>query len=255
MRKYNIANYVRYKTEVKEALERVRKPIDGDYTYLTNEEVIINFLPLVETLARKQSTSDQASGVLSINDLLQEGAAGLTAAVGKLDRTVLAESDDQEKTIKSFLSKRIKGAIRRAVDINRGDVRIPEHKLNEIRRNPKDEKMVAMFFNSVFSSIDDKPPGDDDNLAYQVIDKSEPYNIGLLNAYLLQLMKKHLTMQQYEVLRLSFGLDCDKHSANEIASKLEINVNTAHVRISQIKRDAIQCLIDNVDSSQVLDYL
>ena len=255
MRKYNIANYVRYKTEIKEALERVRKPIDGDYTYLTNEEVIINFLPLVETLARKQSTSDQASGVLSINDLLQEGAAGLTAAVGKLDRTVLAESDDQEKTIKSFLSKRIKGAIRRAVDINRGDVRIPEHKLNEIRRNPKDEKMVAMFFNSVFSSIDDKPPGDDDNLAYQVIDKSEPYNIGLLNAYLLQLMKKHLTMQQYEVLRLSFGLDCDKHSANEIATKLQINVSTAHVRISQIKRDAIQCLIDNVDSSQVLDYL
>ncbi len=255
MRKYNIANYVRYKTEVETALKRVNKPIDGDYTYLTNEEIIINFLPLVETLARKQSTSDQASGVLSINDLLQEGAAGLTAAVGKLDRTVLAESDDQEKTIKSFLSKRIKGAIRRAVDINRGDVRIPEHKLNEIRRNPKDEKMVAMFFNSVFSSIDDKPPGDDENMAYQVVDKSEPYNIGLLNAYLLQLMKKHLTIQQYEVLRLSFGLDCDKHSANEIATKLEINVNTAHVRISQIKRDAIQCLIDNVDSSQVLDYL
>ena len=61
--------------------------------------------------------------------------------------------------------------------------------------------------------------------------------------------------KEYQVLRLSYGLDCDKHSANEIASKLNINVNTAHVRISQIKRDAIQCLIDNVDSSQVLDYL
>ena len=254
MRKYNISNYVRYKTEVEAALKRVRKPIDGDYTYLTNEEIIINFLPLVITLAGKQSTSDQASGVLSILDLFQEGNTGLTAAVGKLDRTVLAESDDQEKTIKSFLSKRIKGAIRRAVDINRGDIRIPEHKLNEIRRNPKDEKMVAMFFNSVFSSIDNNP-NQDENMAYQVVDKSEPYNIALLNAYLLQLMKKHLTMQQYEVLRLSFGLDCDKHSANEIASKLQINVSTAHVRISQIKRDAIQCLIDNVDSSQVLDYL
>ena len=68
-------------------------------------------------------------------------------------------------------------------------------------------------------------------------------------------MKKHLTIQQYEVLRLSFGLDCDKHSANQIANLLDINVSTAHVRISQIKRDAIQCLIDNVDSSQVLDYL
>ena len=254
MRKYNIQNYIRYKKEIEEALKTVRKPIDGDYTYLTNQEIIVNFLPLVITLAHKQSTSDQASGVLSILDLFQEGNAGLTAAVGKLDREVLIKSDDQEKTIKSFLSKRIKGAIRRSVDIHRGDVRIPEHKLNEIRRNPKDEKMVAMFFNSVFSSIDDKP-NDDDNMAYQVVDKSEPYNIALLNAYLLQLMKKHLSIQQYEVLRLSFGLDCDKHSANEIATKLQINVSTAHVRISQIKRDAIQCLVDNVDSSQVLDYL
>ena len=254
MRKYNVANYVRYKKEVESALKRVNKPIDGNYTHLTNHEIVINFLPLVETLARKQSTSDQASGVLSINDLLQEGNAGLVAAVNKLDREILAESDDQEKTIKSFLSKRIKGAIRRAVDINRGDIRIPEHKLNEIRRNPKDEKMVAMFFNSVFSSIDSNP-NQDENIAYQVVDKSEPYNIGLLNAYLLQLMKKYLNTQQYEVLRLSFGLDCDKHSANDIAVILDINVSTAHVRNSQIKRDAIQTLIDNVDSSQVLDYL
>ena len=254
MRKYNIANYVRYKKDVEAQLKKVRKPIEGDYTYLTDKEIQINFLPLVETLARKQSTSDQASGVLSINDLLQEGNLGLCAAVSKLDRDLLIKSDDQEKTLKSFLSKRIKGAIRRAVDTHRGDVRIPEHKLNEIRKNPKDEKMVAMFFNSVFSSIDAKP-NDDENLAYQVVDKSEPYNIALLNTYLLSLMKTHLTPTQYDVLRMSYGLDCDKHSANDIASKLGINVSTAHVRISQIKRDAIQVLIDNVDSSQVLDYL
>ena len=255
MRKYNIANYVRYKKDVEAQLKKVRKPIDSDYTYLTDKEIQINFLPLVETLARKQSTSDQASGVLSINDLLQEGSLGLCAAVSKLDRELLIKSDDQEKTLKSFLSKRIKGAIRRAVDNCRGDIRIPEHKLNEIRKNPKDEKMVAMFFNSVFSSIDSKPPGDEDNMAYQVIDKSEPYNIALLNTYLLSLMKTHLSATQYDVLRMSYGLDCDKHSANDIASKLGINVSTAHVRISQIKRDAIQKLIDNVDSSQVLDYL
>ena len=254
MRKYNIANYVRYKKDVEAQLKKVRKPIDGDYTYLNDKEIQINFLPLVETLARKQSTSDQASGVLSINDLLQEGALGLCAAVSKLDRELLIKSEDQEKTLKSFLSKRIKGAIRRAVDNCRGDIRIPEHKLNEIRKNPKDEKMVAMFFNSVFSSIDAKP-NDDENMAYQVIDKSEPYNIALLNTYLLSLMKTHLSPVQYDVLRMSYGLDCDKHSANEIAAKVGVNVTTAHVRISQIKRDAIQVLIDNVDSSQVLDYL
>ena len=254
MKKYNIPIYLKYKQEVEDAWEDVNKPIDGDYTGLTNTEIIINFLPLVENIARKQSTSDQASGILSILDLIQEGSAGLIAATNKLDRETLRKSDDQEKTLKSFLSKRIKGAIRRAVDMNRGEIRIPEHKLNEIRRNPKDERLVSMFFNSVFSSIDAKP-NNDENLAYQVIDKSEPYNIALLNTYLLGLMRTHLDERQYNVLRLSYGLDCDKHSANEIASIVGINVSTAHVRISQIKRDAIQTLIDNVDGSQVLDYL
>lgn len=254
MKKYNIENYLKYKREVEEAVENIKKPIDGDYTVLTNNEIIINFLPLVENIARKQSTSDQASGILSILDLIQEGNAGLIAATNKLDRETLMKSDDQEKTLKSFLSKRIKGAIRRAVDMNRGEIRIPEHKLNEIRRNPKDEKLVSMFFNSVFSSIDANP-NNDENQAYQVIDKSEPYNIALLNTYLLSLMRTHLDERQYNVLRLSYGLDCDKYSANEIAMAVGINVSTAHVRISQIKRDAIQTLIDNVDSSQVLDYL
>jgi RNA polymerase sigma factor (sigma-70 family) len=254
MKKYNVQNYVRYKLEVEDIQKTLPEIIDGDYTSLTNDEMIKTFLLLVFNLAHKQSTSQQASGVMSINDLIQEGNLALTAAVSKVDRTLLKSSDDQEKTLKSFLSKRIKGAIRRAVDKHRGDIRIPEHKLNEIRRNPKDERMVAMFFNSVFSSIDDKP-NDDDNMAYQVIDKSEPYNIALLNTYLLSLMKTHLDAKQYEVIRLSYGLNCDKHSANEIAAKLGINVSTAHVRISQIKREGIQHLIDNVDHSQVIDYL
>jgi RNA polymerase sigma factor (sigma-70 family) len=254
MKKYNVQNYIRYKLEVEQLQKTLPKIIDGDFTPLTNDEMVKTFLLLVFNLAHKQSTSQQASGVMSINDLIQEGNLALTAAVSKVDRVLLKSSDDQEKTLKSFLSKRIKGAIRRAVDTHRGDIRIPEHKLNEIRRNPKDEQMVSMFFNSVFSSIDDKP-NDDDNMAYQVIDKSEPYNITLLNTYLLSLMKTHLDAKQYEVIRLSYGLNCDKHSANEIANKLGINVSTAHVRISQIKREGIQRLIDNVDHSQVIDYL
>lgn len=255
MKKYNVTNYIRYKKEVEKIQEELPEVINSDYTPLTNDQMIKKFLLLVFNLAHKQSTTQQASGVMSINDLIQEGNLALTAAVGKVDRTLLLASDDQEKTLKSFLSKRIKGAIRRAVDINRGDIRIPEHKLNEIRKNPKDEKMVAMFFNSIFSSIDEKINDEEDNKAYQVIDKTEPYNINLLNAYLLSLMKTHLDSKQYEVIRLSYGLDCDKHSANQIAEILDISVNTAHVRISQIKRDAIETLINNVDHSQVIDYL
>ncbi len=249
MKKYNIQNYIRYKEDVKKSM-----PPEKFYDEYTKDELIIKFMPLVENLARKFSTTQQASGVLSINDLIQEGNSGLVKAVDKIDWLMIDESLDVEKTLKSFLSKRIKGAIRRAIDINRGDVKIPEHKLTQIRKNPNDDKMVSLFFNSVFSSYDENY-NDEENPIYQIEDKSKPYNIDLLNIYLLGLMKEYLTSIEYEVLRLSFGLDCDKHSANYIASKLNINVNTANVRVSQIKKEAIDKLIANTDPTQVIDYL
>ena len=250
MKKYNVQNYIRYKEDIKRSM-----PEDKFYDYYTRDEMIIKFLPLVENLARKFSTSDQASGVLSINDLIQEGSKGLVLAVDKLEWDKLIDSEDIEKTLKSFFSKRIKGAIRRAIDINRGDIRIPEHKLNEIRKNPKDEKIVTMFFNSIFSSIDVNFNTNEENPLFQVPDESEPYNIAILNSYLLSLMKQHLTSIEYEVLRLSYGLDCDKHSANYIAGKLNINVNTANVRVSQINREAINKLMANTDANKVIDIL
>jgi RNA polymerase sigma factor (sigma-70 family) len=249
MKKYNIQNYIRYKEDIKASM-----PDEKPYSAYTRDELIIKFLPLVENLARKFSTTQQASGVLSINDLLQEGGAGLTKAVDKIDWERLSESEDKEKTIKSFFSKRIKGAIRRAIDINRGDIKIPEHALTKIRKNPKDDKMVALFFNSMFSSYD-ITPADEDNFAYQLPDKSEPYNINILNAYLLSLMKEHLTPKQYDVLRLFYGLDCDKLSAKDIAKYIGLTVPTATVIVSQIKKEAIDHLIANVDTNQVIDYL
>ena len=255
MKKYNLENYIRYKEDMQTKISKLPDVVDGDYTKFSDEELIVMFLPLVENVARKFSTSQQASGVMTILDLIQEGNAGLTLAVGKLERSMLADSEDQEKTLKSFLSKRIKGAIRRAIDINRGNMRIPEHKLNEIRKNfGKNRKMVEMFFNSIFLSIDEKP-NQDENYAYQIPDKSEPYNMNLLNIYLKGLLKKHLTDKEYEVLRLSYGLDCDKHNAVDIAAKIGVNGSSAYVRISQLKKQAVQKLIDNVDYTQVLDYL
>jgi len=254
MKKYNIQNYIRYKEDLKESLKNL--PDYGDnYEKYTRKELTVKFLPLVETMARKFSTSDQASGVLRIMDLIQEGSAGLTKAVDRLDHETLKESEDKEKTLKSYFSKRIKRAIRRRIDMLRGNIRIPEHQLNKIRKdNGKDQKMVAMFFNSIFLSIDAQPV-DDENLAYQIPDKSEPYNIPLMNAYLKSLMQKYLDFAEYEVLRLSYGLDCDKHSAKEIAAKLGIEGVSNYVRVSELKKQAVQRLIDNVDHSQVLDYL
>ena len=251
MKKYNVQNYIRYKNDLKKSM-----PEEKFYDYYTRDELIVKFMPLVENLARKFSTTQQASGVLTINDLIQIGAEGLIKAVDKLDWLMLADAEDIEKTLKSFFAKRIKGIIRRRIDMARGGMRIPEHKLNEIRKNPKDKKMVEIFFNSMFLSIDAQVTNDDEeNMMYQIADKSEPYNIQILNVYLKGLMEKYLNKNEYEVLRLSYGLDCDKHQAQCIANKLGIKGASAYVRVSELKKQAVQKLIDSVDHSQVLDFL
>ena len=251
MKKYNIQNYIRYKEDVKRSM-----PVDKPYIEYTRNQLIVRFMPLVENLARKFPTSQQASGVLSIEDLIQIGNEALVRAVDKLDIEVLKVSEDVEKTLKSFLSKRIKGAIRRRVDMHRGNMRIPEHKINEIRSNPQDKKMVAMFFNSMFLSVDEQVNNDENESAvFQIPDESEPYNIQLLNVYLKSLLKKHLNDKEYEVVRLSYGLDCDKHSAKEIASLLNIEGVSSYVRVSEIKKQAVNKLIESVDHSQVIDFL
>lgn len=255
MKKYNVPNYIRYKEDLKKSINLIKEKPWEDYT---RNELIIKFMPLVENIGRKFATSQQASGVMSIMDILQEGNLALIKAVDKLDWIILSEAEDVEKTLKSFFAKRIKGGIRRAIDINRGNMRLPEHKINEIRKNPNDEKMVSLFFNTMFLSTDEMTYNDDDeqeSMIKQIADKSEPYNIGLLNIYLKGLLRKYLDDTEYEILRLSYGLDCEKHSANEIAIKLNMEQPSAYVRISEIKKQAVQKLIDSVDHSQVLDYL
>ncbi len=149
MKKYNVKNYIRYKEDVLASIKRIKK--QSEFCKYTRKELNIIFLPLVENISRKFSTSQQASGVMSIMDIIQAGSQALTLAINRIDFEELSKSEDQERTLKSFLAKRIRGHIRRAIDINRGDMRIPEHKLNQIRKdNGKDKKMVEMFFNSIF---------------------------------------------------------------------------------------------------------
>ena len=250
MKKYNVKNYIRYKEDVK-----ISQPEGKFYDEYTREELIIKFLPLVENISRKFSTAQEASGVMSIMDIIQEGSLQLCKAVDKLSWEKLDESEDIETSLKSFFAKRIRGGIRREIDKNRAQMRIPEHKLNEIRKDGgRDKKMVAMFFNSMFLSID-KKPYDDEDMIYQIPDKSDPYNEEMLNAYIMSLLTKHLEWNEMFTLSKSYGLDGPKWSAKEIADKLEIRGVSSYVRVSELKKQAVNKLIENVDHSQVVDFL
>ena len=81
MKKYNVQNYIRYKNDLKKRIGYLEGKFWDEYS---RDELILKFLPLVENLARKFSTTQQASGVLSINDLIQIGSEALVKAVDKL---------------------------------------------------------------------------------------------------------------------------------------------------------------------------
>tara|TARA_B100000287_G_scaffold209781_1_gene198011 strand:+ start:728 stop:1486 length:759 start_codon:yes stop_codon:yes gene_type:complete len=252
MKKYHVQNYIRWKEDMAAAIKRLP---DKPYNELSRDQLITKFLPLVENLARRFSTSQQASGVMSIMDVLQEGNLGLCAGVDRIAWEEVFDAENPSKRLKSFLSKRIKGAIRRGIDTNRGSMRIPEHKLNEIRKDfGEDKKMVELFFNSVFTSLD-AGTQEQQNKAYNIPDNIKEYNKEMLAAYIKSLMLSYLNPKEFQVLRLSYGLDCDKMSAKEIADVLGIKGSSSYVRISQLKKQAIDKLIDNVPYSQVVDYL
>jgi len=249
MKNYDNYNYSRYKADIKSNM-----PEGKFWDEYTRDELIIKFLPLVENIARKFSTSDSAIGVMNITDLIAMGHVGLIQAVDKIQWKQIFDSKDPERTLKSYLAKRIRGAIRRSTDTNRSPMRIPEHKLNDIRKGFEDDPdKQAMFYNSMFQSIDEPVQED---MFVQLEDESKDPLLKEKLAYKIRdLMLKHLTDREYNVLKLSFGLDCDKLSAKQIAEKLNMKGSSSYVRVSQLKRQAINKLKNVMNYSQVVDYL
>ena len=110
-----------------------------------------------------------------------------------------------------------------------------------------------MFFNSIFLSID--VPSDETKIVYDIPDKSDPYNYTMLNIFLKSVILKYLTNAERIALVLSYGLDCEKQSAKKIAEKLGIKGESSYVRVSQLKKQAIDKLKSVMDYSQVIEYL
>tara|TARA_R110002020_G_scaffold473740_1_gene703468 strand:- start:106 stop:858 length:753 start_codon:yes stop_codon:yes gene_type:complete len=250
MKKYNQNNFTRYKQDVKAS-----QPEDKAWNQYTRDELIIKFMPLVENIARKFKDSDAANGIVSLSDRIQFGSIGLIKAVDKITWNRILSSKDPERTIKSYFSKRIRGAIRRTTDANRSGMRIPEHKLNAIRNNFDKPENSELFFNSMFQSID-AVLNDENNTMMQIPDESsDPMKKENLSYKLRNVMLKHLTEKEYHVIRLSYGINCNKLSAKEIADKLEMKGTSSYVRVSQLKKQAIDKLKGVLNYSQVIDYL
>ena len=138
MKNYDVANYNRFKKDVESSIGK-------------------ESFALVESIARSFNTNIESIGMLTLEDLIQEGMMGLIKATSKIDQKILNDSTDSEKVLKAFLSKRIKGAIRRAIDINKTSISIPEYKITEMRKTPWDNVTYRQtHMNSNFISLDNE---------------------------------------------------------------------------------------------------
>ena len=121
MKKYNIKNYIRYKEDLGGSTDEEGNKIKGvlelskEGKYSTRDSLIIDNIQLVFDTAVKFSSSDQASGVLSILDMFQAGSEGLIHAVDRIDWEVVNESDNPLKTLESFLTNASSGLLLKTV--------------------------------------------------------------------------------------------------------------------------------------------
>jgi DNA-directed RNA polymerase sigma subunit (sigma70/sigma32) len=140
-----------------------------------------------------------------------------------------------------------------------GDIKVPEWKINEIRKKPDNPIVSNLLSKSKSMYLGDLTANSDDSDAYEIeiADESKGYNLDLINNYLLALLDKHLTERESDVIRLSFGLDCDKLNAVEISEifGIEGSYKMKGVRISEIKREALEKLVRKTNDSQLPDLL
>tara|TARA_B110000914_G_scaffold218794_1_gene226547 strand:+ start:281 stop:1291 length:1011 start_codon:yes stop_codon:yes gene_type:complete len=254
MKRYNFTNYGRYLIDLETSLlpledkevlnflpvpEEIIELIEGEDAIIAKnkirrankikrDELIIKFMPLSESLARKFSQTEQAIGPLTVLDLIQEGCVGLIESVDQINWEMITAADNPLQRMQSRLSKGIKGRIRRSIDEKATPIRLPENHLTAARKSLQngdpENPFVVNYYNSFFSSVDsikNKPSinganfnggltgADDSSVASSwenIPDSHSSYLNEFNRKYLLSIMAEVLTKQEYDVLRLAYGL-------------------------------------------------
>lgn len=245
MKKYNVNNYIRYKNDLEKSIE------------IHKDDLRVQYLPLVETIARRFSTDQKYIGILDINDLIQEGSIGLCLAIRNIEQDILDEAEDPEATLVSFLSKRIKGTIRRAINNYRNNMRIPESEMYKLKKQKdeggleEEEKYITQFLQAIFLQLDNMNENGISYMEQIANPESEP----ILNDELEVMIKKFLNEKEQVVIKRSYGIGVDRMKAKRIALEIGLKGENSQVRVSEIKRAAIIKLYNNLDKNKFLKFL
>ena len=212
--------------------------------------MILYGMKVVERAVSRFPSTETAIGVLTIEDLLQEGYIGLVVAVDKMDRQRVIDSSNPSWTFESFIYQRVFGAIRRAIYQKRGAMRMSERKIREIRKGDADKFTVEKFFNCIFDSIESKKV-DGRKLSVMVEDKTEEYDVNFVYSYIMGLVSSNLSKDEAEVVVMTYGLDGKKYSDRDIIKK----VNVPRTDLENIRFAAMDKLSGKIDKSLVVNFM
>lgn len=245
MKWYNRENYQRYKNELKNTRRK-------DFDLSNPESIVYKFIDLPETIARSLFRLDETScGRLNVEDLIQEGMLELCVSSKMIDKELVEGSDNAERVIISYLSERIKGRIRRAINTWRGTIRIPERAIREIRSGEKDDYEVRnTFFFNILEQIRDC----DSSNNRMVIDyrgELKEYNYTFVITYIVGVLKSNLNDVETDILRMWYGLDTNKRTIEQISSSVGLHSQ----KVFSIKKEAIKKIEGKINKGLIVDFL
>ena len=258
MKNYNLKNYKKHKADLNFYRDKLVLS-DFEQIMMDRDSMIYRYSYLCEKIARTFPLTEQSSGILSFEDLVSEGYIGLIAGVDNVDVDLVMSSEFPERSLIAFLSKRIDGSMKRAINNFRGAMRLSEYKIRQIRKNKdKDKKLASLFFNCIFESIDSNS-FDKNKLTVDINGNAQEYDVNFMSAYLIGVINKTLTKDEADVIIYSYGLDLDAEKSKlkiyEIADRLSLDGKSMYRDINSIKYSALEKLTSQVDMELIVNFL
>jgi RNA polymerase primary sigma factor len=245
----------RYPLLTKEDEQRLGKAIvEGDEE--SRRQMILSNLRLVVTIAKRYLGQG-----LSFLDLIEEGNLGLIRAVGKFDYT-------KGFRFSTYASWWIKQSMTRAIANQAKTIRIPVHIYQLINRyikaenslpaDQRDEETLAktlgitieksrMIRNLIHGIRSEDPLGSAEALQKLALDFAQPdstnpeeiISLQMENEQIRNLIEKHLSKREQEILTIRYGLKDGRHKTLAETGTI---IGVSRERIRQIEKRALQKL-------------
>lgn len=237
MKHFSRENLSRHKEDIKSiehySLIDVRENIGN------RDLLVLKYSDIPGLAAMGLPKSEKYSGILNLEDMIQEGYLELMSAVEDIDEDLVNSSSNPSKSVKSYLFIRVKNAVKRFINQNRSMIRLPEPVIENINKSGgRDYKTAQLFFNTILNKI--KEPD-------KVLEHDD-YQFSFMVKYINGFIDKYLDADESKAIRMYYGFDGVCYAKSVIAAKLGIE------DVGGLLYAAIDKLSTNIDKQFIVNF-